>query len=517
MSQACSSESQHHIVVIGSGFGGAIAAARLAEAGFKVTLVERGPWRDSLPVRSMGIQNRAPLPVGRHLFSTALRSLRTRWGNFKLNKNGLLEFYLSANLNIINASGVGGGSHAYGSLNMRPVDPAYWHKAGLDSASMERHYQTVAAKLGSQLPPLAQMRNPAKHLWPGSPLLMDDQQVCALPMGMLFPETLTETRAETSSQPTTVSHDGIQRQASRPGHDGTFGSPSGAKTSLDFAYLHAAIRDHNLTVLDLTEAQLIRRQCDSADARYSIQTRDLRTGQRQELTADTVFVAAGTLNTLELLLRSCQTAGLNDMPHLGKNFYANGDLAFSCKLPPGKTTQMSIPIDGAVRCHAELQPLNGRPWPFLIINTLPLADMPLPQFLKRKMQQSLVLAGMGADAPGRARLLKNRLTIDYDPQQSLIYDDLRQAAAMIAAELGGTLSGGERPTSAHPMGGACLCPNASTGVIDLNGEVYGNTGLYITDAAALPMPIGGPPSLSIGAWAEHVAATFISRNPISKT
>ena len=38
------------VVVIGSGFGGSVAANRLALAGKRVLVLERGPWRDSLPV-----------------------------------------------------------------------------------------------------------------------------------------------------------------------------------------------------------------------------------------------------------------------------------------------------------------------------------------------------------------------------------------------------------------------------------------------------------------------------------
>jgi flavin-dependent dehydrogenase len=49
-------------VVIGSGFGGAVAAARLAESGADVLLLERGPWRETLPVQSMNIRDMAELP-----------------------------------------------------------------------------------------------------------------------------------------------------------------------------------------------------------------------------------------------------------------------------------------------------------------------------------------------------------------------------------------------------------------------------------------------------------------------
>lgn len=37
------------VVVIGSGFGGAIAAKRLVEAGCTVVMLERGPWRERCP------------------------------------------------------------------------------------------------------------------------------------------------------------------------------------------------------------------------------------------------------------------------------------------------------------------------------------------------------------------------------------------------------------------------------------------------------------------------------------
>jgi len=42
----------YDVVIVGSGFGGSICASRLAKAGVKVLVLERGPWRDSLPVRA---------------------------------------------------------------------------------------------------------------------------------------------------------------------------------------------------------------------------------------------------------------------------------------------------------------------------------------------------------------------------------------------------------------------------------------------------------------------------------
>jgi cholesterol oxidase len=51
----------------------------------------------------------------------------------------------------------------------------------------------------------------------------------------------------------------------------------------------------------------------------------------------------------------------------------------------------------------------------------------------------------------------------------------------------------------------------ATAVVDADGEVFDNPGLFVADAAALPAEPGGPPSLTIAAWADHVATRFVAR------
>jgi len=104
------------VIVIGSGFGGSIAATRLSGGGAKVTLLERGPWRDSVPVRSMGIEDRAAYPRGYKFYSHLLRSVHLPFlpkQGLTLNKKGLFEFFYNSGLWVFCSSDVGGGSHVY--------------------------------------------------------------------------------------------------------------------------------------------------------------------------------------------------------------------------------------------------------------------------------------------------------------------------------------------------------------------------------------------------------------------
>ncbi|ELZ4494569.1 GMC family oxidoreductase, partial [Pseudomonas aeruginosa] len=103
--------SKVEIIVIGSGFGGSIAAKRLAEAGRDVVMLERGPWRDTVPNRSVGMTDLTPLPQGAKAFSHGLRSIRSHLfqGQWVLNTKGFVEAYLGNGINVICSSNVGGG------------------------------------------------------------------------------------------------------------------------------------------------------------------------------------------------------------------------------------------------------------------------------------------------------------------------------------------------------------------------------------------------------------------------
>src|ERR687886_2493360 len=92
-------------IVVGSGFGGGIAACRLAEAGRSVCVLERGRRfaASDFPARP----EQAP----------------TMLWHETANPDGMLDVRLMRDVTVITAAGVGGGSLVYANAQLRaPAD-----------------------------------------------------------------------------------------------------------------------------------------------------------------------------------------------------------------------------------------------------------------------------------------------------------------------------------------------------------------------------------------------------------
>jgi cholesterol oxidase len=125
---------------------------------------------------------------------------------------------------------------------------------------------------------------------------------------------------------------------------------------------------------------------------------------------------------------------------------------------------------------------------------------------KRRLERMVLVFAMGADSgKASAHSLRDRVAIDYDGAMEPIFDQIADGFDALEADTGLRVSAWRKPVTVHAWGGACLGPDPDHGVVDNHGEVYGNPGLFIADAAALPAAVGAPPSLAIAAWAHHVA------------
>lgn len=496
-------------VVIGSGFGGSVAASRLAEAGVKVTVLERGPWWDTIPVRSMGIERRTPFPRGFRLFTHSIRSLYhplAPWGRTRLNRHGLFELYLSKGMEVVCASGVGGGSHVYSAVHRRPAAPDYWDRwtDDLSEETMSLHYDSFIKRVGSTKPG---PDNRPPHTAPIA-YANDKNFEAAVPnvdvrVGFLLPEDPANPRLVTTDA-------GVQRQEAdySSGDHGFLGAPSGAKSSMDIVYLASALRK-GLTIEDLCEVIAIERIAE-VGRRFQVHYYDHRTRRRGTIKADNVLVGAGTMNSLRLMLESRDRYhGLQGMPDLGRRFSGNGDIRGFWDLNEHRVDfTQGLPSKGAavLRDAAEPRIAIGR-------NNMPsVSSYPFPRFIRDRLKRGLVVSGMGADAgDGVASLRGSRFDIHFDPANSPIYGKIHDTMMEMARLSGRKIYASRRPSTVHPMGGACVGRPSEGGVIGADGQVHGIPGLYVIDAAAFPAPTASPPTMTIGAWSENVAYRFLHR------
>ena len=68
-----------------------------------------------------------------------------------------------------------------------------------------------------------------------------------------------------------------------------------------------------------------------------------------------------------------------------------------------------------------------------------------------------------------------------------------------------------RIVAAHPLGGAPMGTAPDNGVVDDHGEAFGHPGLFVTDGAVMPGPVGPNPSLTIAALADRFSERILER------
>lgn len=335
-------------VVIGSGFGGAVAAYQLIKEQklTRVLLLERG----------------MPYPPGS--FPRTPREMRRNFWAPAHDLHGLYEVWAFSKVRAIVASGLGGGSLIYANV-LLPIDeddPPPWAEWQALSADLDAGYKEAACKLKpTTLPHAAGGAARDKH---GGVRKTDDFIAAAQDAGLtpeLAPIAVTFSTGLKDFSPGMPFGNPGENLHKKQRHTCTLvgecdvGCNQGAKNSLDFNYLTAFANDARATIRTCCEAVRISvdgdtyavRYVEHRQARERVQKRLLAEGRRDDLdlldesgpasTDDTgvdhtrsvkapvVVLAAGTFGSTRLLLAS--RTGLPRLSRqLGRYFSTNGDL-----------------------------------------------------------------------------------------------------------------------------------------------------------------------------------------------
>ncbi|HZA03714.1 MAG TPA: GMC family oxidoreductase [Propionibacteriaceae bacterium] len=500
-------------IVVGSGFGGAVAVTRLAQAGLRVAILERGErWpRGSFPRDASDFTSGWIWHEGHGLYDV-------RW----------LDRMLS-----VQGAGWGGGSLVYANVFARPPEETFrphW-PAGYSRASLDRYYDLAAYML--EVRPV--QPDPATGEVPLRTLAMEDLvRRMDHAAGSVRPNLAV--RFADPDRPEPNRHGVLQHGCSFVG-ECVIGCNQGAKNSLDYNYLAVAERAGAVV---RTRCEVVR--IEPADTGYTVTYTDHGNGRaEQRLTARTLFLAAGAVGTTELLLRARDAdKTLPDLSRrLGEGFSGNGDyltMIRRARVPldpergPTITTTSIVDFDEAEGRQVWFQVQDGN-YPTVLGRLFATIDPTrhlrarlarrLPARRRTRSRSApLSLLLMGRDTS------QGRLVLDHKQQASLAWDNRAnrdlyvaegQVGRAVARMLGGraltapTWSLMRRALTVHNLGGVPMGRGASDGVIDEHGEVHGYPGLFVVDGAAVPSATGVNPSASILAMAERNVERVVRR------
>ncbi|KDN83839.1 GMC oxidoreductase [Kitasatospora cheerisanensis] len=474
----------HRAIVIGSGFGGAVAALRLGEAGVSTLVLERGRhWEYSATEQVFGNEL---TPVSEMFWQHDFAVWLTMQPTLIDRMPGLMEVVLAGGIQIGAAACVGGGSVVYAGVTVQPRRRYFeaLFPAGVRYDELDRvHFPRVREMLSaSYMPDDIYAADPFTHS-----RAFDAQLKRAG-----FPTTPIRTTFNWSRVRGELA--GRLRPSSVIG-ESSFGNSNGAKNDLTQNYLPAALATGNVRISQLTEVTSI--TTGPGGRGYTVRVVQHAPGggvvASRELHCELLFLAAGSVNTTRLLVRARDTGELPELnEHVGTNWGGNGD-AFVYRGFDGATgASQGAPCASAVFVDDGFgMPMRVENWYALAFGGEPY----LSQF------------SVAVDMDNRGTWTYDRASdqvkmLDWGPEKNAAPEAAAAAFSQLVIGRGMAAPSPVLPPTggtAHPLGG---CPiGAAT---DLYGRVAGYRGLYAVDGSLVPGNAGGAnPSLLIAGLAER--------------
>ncbi|MBF2004776.1 MAG: GMC family oxidoreductase [Chlorogloeopsis fritschii C42_A2020_084] len=482
-------------IVIGSGFGGAVAALWLAQAGVQTLVLERGRRWTLTEEQNTFSSVRAPDSRSFWLNSSSVPVL----GVFKPaaidDCTGVLEVLGENGIGVLAGAGVGGGSLVYSAATYEPTranfDRVFQGAISYDEMA-EVYYPRVRSILKPSPIPEDILASDYYRL---TRITLEQAANAGLP-GKLLDMNLDwdVVRQEISGE----------RVPSAIVGEFLYGNNSGCKNSLDRNYLLQAEQSGFVQILPL---HVVTDIYELPENRYAVICNQIDEGgnvlQKHTFTSKHVFLAAGSMGTSKLLVKAKAKGTLpklNDA--VGKFWGSNGDtLGLRVGLPPTNPSQGG-PLSAVIEDHAN--PIA------------PTALQPYPKWNETRQDYLYSLGFTIGSAKGSFQFdpFTNSVRLTwpiYDPE----IIQLRQATLKTYQKLNqANTNSTYQPKTArvldeitlHPLGGAVLGR-----ACDFYGRVKGYKGLYVVDGAMIPgYTACANPSLTIAALAERCIERIIA-------
>ncbi len=523
-------------VVVGSGFGGAVSACRLAEKGYSVCVVEMGKrWEaKDFPKTSWNLRKFVWRPGAK--------------------LHGFFNMRPFKHVMILCGNAVGGGSITYANTMLVPPDTVWgegsWKGLAKWEEEMPAHYATAKRMLGV---------TPNKILGDADHTLKKIA-VAAGVDGTFYRTDVAVYFGQEGEKPGTPHPDpyfggeGPPRKSCIGCGGCMVGCRFEAKNTLDKNYLWFAEK-RGATIMAETRVTDIRPiGAGDGSGGYEVATERSTAWllkQRKVIRARNVVVAASALGSMDLLMRAKQKGSLpNISERLGADVRTNSESIVGVRFP-GTKLDMSkgIAIGSGIHIdqwtHIEATRYSKGSDALGLMATLMVRGKGVGRVLQWMASafvhpikffraawpfgfasQTLILLVMqtidGTLTFQRRRRWFWPFTKLLCSSGKRIPTNIPAANALVeksAKELGGIpiTSTSEiifdMPMTAHCIGGCVMGGDASTGVIDAQHRVFGYHGLYVVDGAAVGANLGVNPSFTITALAERAMSFIPAKTP----